>query len=747
MKYLWICEKEKRQDIYAAFRGSFYINEDTELIIRTLGASWYRVWVDGSFLSDGPYRFEKSHPQYEEKRIKLSKGCHVISAQVHNVGLATRMLEDFHPFFGCDVMDKEFPVEIEWKCLQLDAYESMVRRLNPQFGWIEHCDLGELPLNWQLAGYDDSCWALPVVVDPKIEEPKAVTIAKVQNFEHTGILIGSGPLASTFGYERDDIPAVFFLRDLECRKLPAEGMWRRYDLGRVRLFRPSFIIEAPKGTIIEFAYSEQLTSGRVAPYIPLSAGASCNLDHYVCREGKQTISPLTPRGGRFVELHILGDVNKITLHEEKFVERGYYGEADGWFETDDLLLNEIWKVGVETFRACAEDSIIDNPTRERGQWTGDVVSVGMDICSAAYSDYGPLRRGLQQSAWCAREDGLIAGMCPGGLIYLSTYALQWIAACYHYYTLTGDKALLEELYPYAENNINYFRGKWTKEGLTRDIDWCFIDWGYVTNPGPSDMAINIHLYNGVEALIKWCKAVSKDDILNSLLDWELNIKNLIQKYIITCLYEGKRGWEKVGIHRAALSLGEGFYTPDEEKEAVEFIKSHYLNCFPNNLDAPPLGKPSDENPQLITPYFSHYVFPKLIEHGEMDFVLEQYRKCWGWALEDGKTTWVEVFDTRWSHCHQWSGCPTWQLSRYALGLKPRFDIEENCFELNFLPGSLTSAQGKIPNPKGKDAIEVQWTRSNDGINYELIAQNPITIIHEEKLIKVKHNLKLKLAGM
>lgn len=744
MKYYWIRKEETRQDIHVAFRGTFYLPRDTKIIIRTLGASWYRIWVDNQFLSDGPYRFEKEHPEYEEKALKLVAGRHVITAQVHNVGLATRMLCDFHPFFTCDIADHENMLKVRWKCRELEAYESNVCRINPQFGWIEYCDLRKLPLNWQGLEYDDIAWPTPVIVDPKIAEPKAVTIASVQNFEAPFRLIGEGPLAITFGYERDDIAAVFYLRDLLCEKLPRNGIWKRYDLIKVRLFRPCFTIDAPAGTIVEFAYAEQLTSGRVAPYIPLSSGPSCNLDHYVCREGKQVISPLTPRGGRFVELHILGNCDKVIIHEEKFIERGYYGEAQGWFETEDPLLNQIWQVGLETFRSCAEDSIIDNPTRERGQWTGDVVSVGLDICSAAYSDYGPLRRGLIQSAWCAREDGLIAGMCPGGIIYLSTYALQWLNACYHFYTLTGDKSLLEELYPYAEKNINFFMKKWTEEGLIRDIDWCFVDWGYVTNEGPSDMAINLHLYSGITALIKWCDIIDKAEIVNKLLNWKTGIKSVIDKYFDNCFAKGIEGWKEIGFHRATLALDNGFYNQLQNKECLEFIKRHYLNCFPNNLNAPRLGKPSDENPQLITPYFSHYVFDKLIMLGEMDFVLEQYRKCWGWALEDGRTTWLEVFDTRWSHCHQWSGCPTWQLSRYALGLKPRFDKGLDCFELNLQPGSLSYAKGRIPNANTKNFIEVHWQREGQSINYIVKTDTPITILHNDQIINVLSRIELKI---
>ncbi len=88
-------------------------------------------------------------------------------------------------------------------------------------------------------------------------------------------------------------------------------------------------------------------------------------------------------------------------------------------------------------------------------------------------------------------------------------------------------------------------------------------------------------------------------------------------------------------------------------------------------------------PRLITPFFSHFALPVLWEYDEGEFVLDQYRSCWGWALDQGLTTWPEVFDLRWSHCHQWSGCPTWQLTRYVLGISPRRDL--GAFIFDFAP--------------------------------------------------------------
>ena len=116
----------------------------------------------------------------------------------------------------------------------------------------------------------------------------------------------------------------------------------------------------------------------------------------------------------------------------------------------------------------------------------------------------------------------------------------------------------------------------------------------------------------------------------------------------------------------------------------------------------------------------------LIEQGEIVFVLDQYRKCWGWALQDGRTTWTEVFDTRWSNCHQWAGSPTWQLSTYVLGLQHRFDQNKNNFDLNLYTGDLERAEGKIPLPDGK-IIMVKWQKTNGRIIYEVSTPQPLTI--------------------
>lgn len=726
-QFLWLSRATDTNagDQYVAFRGTLDLDRESEVEFRLLGASWFGAWLDGEFFAEGPSRFPVAFPQYQTFIKTLKAGRHVLAVQVHYDGIPTRMMENQLPFLYARAQRDGQDIPMRWKGCAIGGYTPKLRRINPQLGWAEWCDTRLVP-DWQSPTYDDQSWSSPVTVERKLGALQPLDTANPQAIGQELKAVASGRLVEMFGYELDNPAARFFLRDLEAKQHPPQGVWRRYDLGRVRLMQPRFILDLPAGSVVEFAYAESLTRGRVAPWITLSAGDSCNLDHYVARGGRQEFFPLTPKGGRFLEIQVIAPPDQVKFVKEEIIERGYYGEPIGAFRCNDALLNRIWSVGVETHRACAEDALIDNPTRERGQWAGDVVTVGMEIAGVAFSDLRLCRRGLMQCAQSARPDGLIAGMCPGQEIFLSTYAAQWVTACVHYWELTGERKLLAELFPAAERNIAAFEQQRTPEGLKDTLGWGFVDWGYIRNPGASDMAVNLHYLAALQDMERWCAALGKSDRAEYYQRLAAEVRATLNRYYEAEFKAGGEVWPRIGYHRAALGLRLGFFHGAAEAAGLSFLKAHILSCFPNDPNAPRLSDPGANNPRLITPYFGHFVLPLLIEHGEMDFVLDQYRKCWGWALGDGRTTWLEVFDTRWSHCHQWAGCPTWQLSRYALGLQPRQDLGVNHFVLTLHPGSLKQAEGNLPLPGLDQTIKVKWRNGSEGIHFRL--QTPVPIV-------------------
>ena len=130
----------------------------------------------------------------------------------------------------------------------------------------------------------------------------------------------------------------------------------------------------------------------------------------------------------------------------------------------------------------------------------------------------------------------------------------------------------------------------------------------------------------------------------------------------------------------------------------------------------------------MTPYFTNFSLSGLfLRAGRGPSVATLWRQGWGWMLGRGATTWWEVFDDRWSHCHYWSGAPTWQMSRYGLGLHSALSDEGRpitSIMVNDL--GLDNAHGRVHVP-GAGWTEVSWTRVDDDLEYILECPEAISL--------------------
>lgn len=722
---IWLPGDNPPIDQRVGFRARFHLDRETTVTVRSMACGWFLAWLDGRPFLEGPARYLRRKPEHSEESITIPAGEHVIAVLAQNVGVETRQLEAGPPFLMLDLLADRCALEMQWRACELDAYLFGARRVSCLLSWIDWCDTRRLPRDWQGLDFDDSAWSPAARVDSGLPASTPARLGPVGMFEAPVEAMARGVLSEEFGYELDDPPMRFLLRDLAPEAHPAQGAWRRYELGRVRLGRPRFVMDLPQGAVVEFGLADHLHSGRVAPVISLSGSPTANMDHFVARGGAQEFLPLTPKGGRFLEVHVIAPPGSALFLEERFLERCYHPPSEAAFECDDDLLNRVWHVGVETYRACSEDAL-DEPVRERGQWTGDAVSPGLEIAASAYSDLRLVRRSLQHAADCARSDGLVAAMCPGGTLHMTSYAAQWVQAHWRYFELTGEEQLLHDNFDAMVANFEAFEPFWTPEGYADGLADNFIDWGYARNEGPVDIALNIHLLGGLRAAAKWSAKLGKGREATRFADREGELASALSAFLRRHAADAEP-FASMGYHVAVLALLHGLVPEDSKAPCIEAIKSHQRRCFPNNPAAPRLSDPTVQGTQFITPYFLHFALDALLREGETRHVLDQIRTCYGWALGGGRTTWVEVFDTRWSHCHQWSGCPTWLLSRHILGLHPRFDIDGGTFDFHPMPGGLLRATGRVPLGGTWEFVEVEWQREGDRIVACVRAPRPITL--------------------
>jgi alpha-L-rhamnosidase len=756
---IWMDEAASREpDAHVAFRGEFEVASDGVVELHTLGSSGYVTWLDGEFLLDGPPRYPPSHPEYQVDRVQLRRGKHTLAVHAMHIGHVTQRHSDIAPFWFCRILAEGEEVPIRWRGRVLPGYTRCVEKIGHGHPWIEWLDTREQPADWWRADATEAGWEEVIQVDPGIGPLQPMDAAGCRYPRVEPRMMASGPLAQRFAWGPEEVAMQFALRDLKCDELPVDGFWRRYDLGRVRLGRPVFTLDLPRGTIVEFGCNDLLYDGRVVPVMAYRGKGqhSALMDHYVARGGEQTFMPLVPKGGRYLEMHVLGvrEADARVL-EEGYQERTYYDPPAGSFESDDPRLNEIWSVGVETLRGCSEDAVNDCPTRERGQYTGDAMGAGMPIAAAAYSDLRLFRRALRQATQCARDDGMVAGLFPAQPIFtqtFGTYAMQWVTGVLDYFRLSGDRPLLDELYAPAMANLDAFHAFWTPDGLVnhevdgRTLGWCFIDWGYEPVSEPSDMATNLRYLEALRGGLAWMKIRGDETESSRFLERKADVERVVTAWIESHRHAGTIDFEAVGYQPLVLAMQTDLLPHRDKAAAVEALKNHLRQGFPNDPAAPRAANDQVRSRRIITPYFTNFTFPTLIECGETDFVLEQMRSCWGWMLDGGYTTWLEVFDSRWSHCHAWSGSPTWILSEYALGLRRRFDRGHGEYDLSLRPGSLEKGRGVVPSHMDAPPVRVEWRRQPDGsIEYGIETEGPIRVrLDNDDTRKVSGNCTLIL---
>jgi hypothetical protein len=717
----WIPNPPRTQDLHAGFVADIRLARTSELLLRVIAPAAFRLMVGDRELAWGPLRFAPSMPEYQECRVPLTAGTHRLSLHVIHEGLTTRLAASM-PGFAWVQVSGELQDPPAWFGRHLHEYLSTGLRVSPLQGWMEWtcnaragqwrkespaCDPG-----WQRV---TSVTSLEKILGPACASPMQLPFWPSIELKSTG----HGLYRDTFFCYRFDDPAVEFML-ADPAPDPAtepDGTWHRFDLGRIRIGALELDIESDGPGEATLAYAERLgPDGRPTPIIAGSTGSTRFLQKYAFGSGRTEIRPLQTLGARFLEVR-LACTGRARILQPRFRERDFLGEPSGELSLPDAQLNRIWQVGLDTMRATTEDSAVDS-IRERGEWIGDMSLIGVELMAVGWNNLLPARRALYHCAANARSDGMVAGCGPGELIYLGTYAAQWISACLRCAELEGHLGLLKDLEEPARLNLQAILNCLGEDGHHR-LPWCFLDWGY-ERPAKNQIepAVLAHVVTSVEAWIQWQSWLGRTEI-TAWIEQAKRLKNLLREYLRIhppAYHDGVLG-ERIGLVKREI--------------AVNLALQQLHTSFPYNPAGRRLRDPTRASSEIATPYFTAYSIDLLLRAGRAEEAMEIWRKSWGWMLENGATTWWEVFDERWSQCHYWAGAPTWQMTRRILGVDPTLHQSRPVIRLAVYPGDLPNAKGRAAFP-GVGWTDVRWQREKADILFEVKSPAPWTLLRDGK---------------
>lgn len=480
-----------------------------------------------------------------------------------------------------------------------------------------------------------------------------------------------------------------------------------FDFGGEVLGRPVLDFAAAPGTVVDLTYTERLKGDGTSDvharfFVDLA-------DRCVARGGRQTWQTFHPRGFRYLEVLVQGDLAAFELHSLWLTRANYPVEDVGSFACSDPVLNDVWNLGRTTLHACMEDAYLDCPWRERGLYSGDFL-VQFFSNLATYGDTALFRRCIELFLLGQGANGLVPGGChglPAGRH--PDYSAILLQAAWQYWARTGDtqtlgawsdrlRRLVDGLGALRQSGAVLLDGT----GMGVYIDLCRMDRGGV------NCALNCFLQRGFHDASRIFQVLGEPGPARAYAEEAEHLAEAIRREF----WDEARGAfldrrqadvpdAEPSVPANALALLYDIASAAQAPGALAWL----VEAMRRNFRVP---EPQDNRDCNVTPYFSFYALGALYRCGAAEAAEEFIRTCWGRMLDRGAWTCWEYFVDHpgASRCHAWSSAPTHYLSSRVLGVTFPQPGDPSVVAVRPQPGTLQWAEGVYPHPAGP--IRVSW---------------------------------------
>lgn len=516
------------------------------------------------------------------------------------------------------------------------------------------------------------------------------------------------------------------------------------DFGRTLHARLSLVAEGPAGTIVDAGWDERLTAGRPLPN-PGSLGSHSwsQVDSWVLDGTARHLTTLDARSGRYLLLQVFGP-GPVYLHQIQALEETYPADQVGSFASSDPLLDKIWQIGADTLTPNMTDAYTDTPWRERGQWWGDAL-IAFHANRAAFGDLALFRRGLCQVADAIDLEGHPVSLAPNGAgMVMLDYGMQWVEGLSLYWRLSGDLALVEELYPAAQRLVGFLTSYEGPAGLL-DIPpahWsqsALVDWPAVSSRSGESTALNAQYAHTLRQMGEMAEALGDHDQAQAYWDRSAAVQEAINDILFLpeqgCYASSRLDGEMAppGPHAQAWALRYEI-VPTERRSSTTRALVRQLDPFFN-----------ERGWSVVEPLGMFYVLEALSDVNSTMAGLNLIRERYGDLISQGATTWWELYtpnqDRNNSLSHAWNSSPTWFLSSHVLG---GLATGPGTWRVAPHMADLTAAQGSAP--LGGSTLEIAWLYPSCG-QFHLTMSAPEGTAGEIMLPVSRQDAQVTLDGL
>lgn len=609
------------------FRKKISLNKFKRAVINITADDYFKLYINGKYVVQGPPNGYPSRYYYMEVDVTeyLVEGENVISAHTYYQGLINHVFitADRRSMFWCELFldDKLTLVSDEsWKCANHTGFSECGR-----FGYdtaiAERYDSSAKEVGFEKIDFDDGCW----------ENAKVLKYADYNLFK--------SPIKPLDVYEV--LPV----------KIDSNENSIIVDFGQEMVGYLYAEAQGNYGNKIIMRFAEELNDDGSIRY-----DMRCNClyeEEWLLSGNLDILNQYDFKAFRYAELVL---PQGVKVNNVKMVIRHYPFAQTFKYETDNNDLKKIIELCTNTIKFGVQEAYYDCPTREKGQYLGDLAVSGR-AHAILTGDTTLLKKSLTdfcQSTFVCK--GMLAVTYSTLNQEIADYSLLFPAIALWVYKQDNDKEFLEFTLPYVEGIFDYFKSYSVEDGLIGSIKekWNLVDWPNNLRDGydfPLTRPIGDGEHNVLNAF--WIGFLKAREEICKILGKEIEtLSEKITKAYINAFFDEKtklfcdsREKTHSAIHSNILPLAFGIGTDDEKIK--ENIKDFLLSKKLTSMGV----------------YMSYFALVGLIKNGynEEALCLATDKGAWLNMIKEGATTTFEAWgkDQKWNSSlfHPWAVAP------------------------------------------------------------------------------------------
>ncbi len=619
---------EKFLNKHVLFRKKLFLEDFKKVLLNISADDRYKLYINGKFVTEGPAPSYPNGYFYNELDVTefLRNGENTFAVHTYYQGLENHawISSDLRTMMYFELISDEKTVLVSdesWKCAYHTGY-SECGRFGYDTAFAEFYDSNAPEKDFFGEDFDDTEWGNAAI------------------YKNADWVLVKQPTRQLEIY------------DIEPASVKKTENGYIFDFGREAVGYMKLTARGKAGDTVIMRFAEELSPDGSVRY---DMRCNCVYEEKWRLSGAiDTLMQYDYKAFRYAEV-ILPESAELT--DTKMTVRHYPYNERATYSTNNEKLKKILRLCADTTKYGTQDCYVDCPTREKGQYLGDV-SIAARSQAVLTKDTAMMKKAIRQ--FC-----LSSFICPGIMAVshsarmqeIADYSLQLPAQICWVYSMDKDIEFVRYTEPYVTEMLKYFLKYTTTELLLDGVDekLNLVDWPKNLRDG-YDFPLTTPIGNGLHNVINafWYGFLKSTDELYSLLGKPKTgltekVGNAFKKTFYskkTGLFTDSPKTEHTALHSVILPLLFGLCDDDTELKtrAVSFIKEKGLYS--------------------VGVYMAYFALAALMTNGETVLAeeLATDERCWLNMLSEGATTTFEAWgaDQKWntSLFHPWATAPS-----------------------------------------------------------------------------------------